>query len=253
MKNFFLLIVTICMISVSSAAQAEEFCFSIEDLYDDESQDNSTYLEFVFGGNFLVGASGTHCPHRSCQKICGICCGRRCLEPNRNSIHDRAFKYRYDNGYLASGSIGYRWCHGIRWEFEYAYRWNKIKEVKLHCCTFPGCFFPNCTNPCHKLKPLKDNYRNSSFMVNLLWDIPLEDFNICTCVTPIFGLGAGYELEHAFEDAKNGFAWQVIVGVGYRLTPTTNVSLEYKWHGGPLTYIFNHSIGLGITYTICQD
>ncbi|MFA6916788.1 MAG: outer membrane beta-barrel protein [Parachlamydiales bacterium] len=226
MKNFFLLMITICMISISGPAQAEEFIFHMEDLYDD-SQDNSSYFELLFGGNFLVGASGTD--------------------------DEFGFDYRYNNGYIASGSLGYRWCHGIRWEFEYAYRWNKIKEIKIPWCNFPGCVFPGCNNPWHKKKPKGENYRNSSLMVNLLWDIPLEDFGICTCITPIFGLGAGYDLQHAFEDSKNGFAWQVIVGVGYRLTPCTNVSIEYKWHGGPLTYIFNHSVGLGITYTICSE
>src|ERR1700728_4761020 len=43
----------------------------------------------------------------------------------------RHVKADFDTGYILSGSIGYRWCYGLRLEFEYAYRRNNLRKVHV--------------------------------------------------------------------------------------------------------------------------
>lgn len=147
----------------------------------------------------------------------------------------------YNTGYVVSGSLGYRWCYGLRVEGEYAYRRNSVR--KLH---FFGRSFS-----------FHGHFQSSSYMANLLWDLPLSRWG-CGCwkFRTFIGGGIGYDLQQihaknegiAFRNNKKHFAWQVIAGIGYPLFCSTDISLEYKYHKGGFSYIHNHSLGVGLTY-----
>jgi opacity protein-like surface antigen len=150
-------------------------------------------------------------------------------------------KSDFDTGYIVSGSLGYRWCYGFRLEAEYAYRRNTFR--KLH---FYGEDFRT-----------HGHFQSSSYMGNLIWDLPLSDWG-CGCwdLQPFIGGGVGYDyqLVRAHEDdfnvklRKKHFSWQVIAGIFYPIFCNTNISVEYKYHQGGFRHLYCHSVGVGLTY-----
>jgi len=150
-------------------------------------------------------------------------------------------KSYYRTDYLTSGSLGYRWCYGLRLEAEYAYRRNT-----LHKEHFFGRSFG-----------VHGHFQSSSYMANVLWDLPLSKLGCGFWkIKPFIGGGIGYDYQQIrtrifglnFRENKKHFAWQVITGVGYPIFCHTDLSLEYKYHKGGFKHIHNHSVGLGLTY-----
>lgn len=151
-------------------------------------------------------------------------------------------KSDYDTGYIVSGSLGYFWHYGLRLEAEYAYRRNSYRKVH-----FFGRGFG-----------VHGHFQSSSYMANLLWDVPLLS---CRCINlgnvqPFTGAGIGYDFQQIhggrtglnFKESKKHFAWQVIAGLEYPLFCNTDISIEYKFHKGGFNHIYSHSIGAGIKY-----
>lgn len=148
-------------------------------------------------------------------------------------------KYDYQTGYVLSGSLGYLWCYGLRLEAEYAYRRNSLNKVHFFGRSFR----------------IHGHFQSSSYMANLLWDLPLEMWG-CQCwrLRPFIGGGIGYDIQRinthneglVFKETKRDFAWQVIAGLEYPLFCNTDISLEYKFHKGGFNHIYNHSLGIGI-------
>jgi opacity protein-like surface antigen len=151
-------------------------------------------------------------------------------------------KSDYQTGYLFSGSLAYRWCYGLRLEAEYAYRRNTLKKIHFFGRSFRT----------------HGHFQSSSYMANLLWDLPLSS---CGCdlwkIRPFIGAGIGYGLQQlsshnsAFvftKMKKKHVAWQLIAGLSYPLFCHTDISIEYKFHKGGFSHIYNHSVGLGLTY-----
>lgn len=149
-------------------------------------------------------------------------------------------KARYQTGYVIAGSLGYCWCYGLYLEAEYAYRKNSISKID---------FFVEGSSK-------RGHFQTSSYMANLLWDLPLT-LSGCACgdFQPFIGVGIGYDSQQMrssnsrirFHQRWNHFAWQLMAGLTCQLFCNTEMSLEYKFHQGGC-HFYNHSLGIGLIY-----
>ncbi len=138
-------------------------------------------------------------------------------------------KYRFKNGYTGEASFGYGMANGLRIELEGLYMQNEAE----HRGRTP---VPGYTNGhSEKYGP----------MVNVLYDLNLEQFGIALPVTPYVGVGAGYLWTHlsplstVYDNGdvnrvggtQGAFAYQGIVGVAYNITqvPGLAVTAEYRF------------------------
>lgn len=147
-------------------------------------------------------------------------------------------KSTYQTGYLISSYLGYCWHYGIRIEGEYAYRRNALR--KIH-------FFGEESSK-------HGHFQTSSWMANLLWDLPLSSWGCAFWnIQPFIGAGVGYDVQrmHAsnprivFNQRWNRFSWQLMTGLNYPIFCNTDLSLEYKFHQGSC-HFYNHSVGFGV-------
>ncbi len=149
-------------------------------------------------------------------------------------------KSTFKAGYIIGGSLGYYWCCGLRLEAEYAFRRNAIKRID---------FFVEGYS-------LSGHFQSSSFMANLLWDLPLP---CCECtfdnIQPFIGIGIGYDFQQMhssnsrfiFNQKWNSLSWQAMAGLMYGIFCNTDMILEYKFHQGG-RHFYHHSIGIGLMY-----
>lgn len=148
----------------------------------------------------------------------------------------------FHEGYIVSGALGYHWCYGLSLEAEYAFRRNTLSSLNYYEQSFriPG------------------HFQSSSYMANVLWDLP--KYRLWSCfgrLRPFLGVGIGYDVQqiHAHQNDfswrrdKKGFAWQLLAGISYPLACQTEIELLYKFHKGPLHRIYNHSLGIGISWS----
>lgn len=149
-------------------------------------------------------------------------------------------KPKYHTGYIIAGSLGYCWHYGLRLEGEYAFRKNAIR--KIH---FFGQGFSK-----------HGHFQTSSYMGNLLWDLPLSSWRFAFCdIQPFIGAGIGYDFQQmhssnsriVFHQKRQHFSWQVMAGLAYPIFYNTELTLEYKFHQGGC-HFYNHSIGVGLLY-----
>lgn len=203
-----LLLMLLCGFSAYTQAEMYDNCCC----EDSCCEDTSNFYAEVFGGaNFL-----------QTEKNGGI-------------------KSDFQTGYIVSGSLGYNWRYGLRLEAEYAFRRNQYRKVHFFGRSFH----------------LHGHFQSSSYMANLLWDLPLCNWGIDLWnITPFIGGGIGYDCQqlHAknegliFNTTAKGFAWQVLAGLGYPITCNMDISVEYKFHQGRFCHLYNHSVGVGLTY-----
>lgn len=143
---------------------------------------------------------------------------------------------RYDTGYIIAGSLGYCLPCNLCLEGEYAYRRNGINRIHF-------------TGEGHSKH---GHFQTSSFMANLLWDVPLStywDFR------PFIGAGIGYDSQKMdssnsriiFHQNWRHLSWQAMAGVAYPILCNADLTLEYKYHQGGC-HFHNHSIGVGLVY-----
>jgi len=147
----------------------------------------------------------------------------------------------YRTGYIVSTSVGYEWCYGLRLEAEYAFRRNTIKDLHFFGRSFPA----------------DGRFQSSSYMGNLLWDLPLSYLG-CDCwdIHPFIGGGIGYDFQliggsiggFDFREKSKHFSWQVMAGLAYPIFCNLDLMVEYTFHKGGLNHLYNHSIGAGLTY-----
>lgn len=207
------LLTSLCFLfsATSEAKIGNAFCedFGMTPCCDD--QQNNYYAEIFGGANFI--------------------------QSNRRSHVKSSFK----TGYTIAASIGYKWCYGIRWEAEYAFRRNQVKNIHF----FGRSFGSN------------GHYQSSSYMANLFWDIPLKCWGLDAYgLRPFIGGGIGWDYQilrarrhhTTFRDSKKHFAWQGMAGLTLPLYFHTDLSLEYRYHQGGLTYLHNHTVGVGVKY-----
>lgn len=149
-------------------------------------------------------------------------------------------KSTYQTGYIIAGSLGYCWHCGLRLEAEFAFRRNAIK--KIH-------FFEEGLSK-------NGHYQDSSYMANLLWDLPLSSWGCAfRSIQSFIGAGIGYDFQKMlssnsrinFTQKWRKFSWQVMAGLAYPLFCNTEMTLEYKFHQGGC-HFYNHSLGVGLVY-----
>lgn len=141
-------------------------------------------------------------------------------------------KIKMNPGVSIDGFVGYRFDTEIRCEIEASYEYAKIHDVKADRRFFYSNNF------------IKGNYHSTRAMFNLLYDIALN-----YPVTPYFGAGAGYfysqshfrsewempivyflESNYAKGGKKyEGFVWQAIAGLSYRICDGLESALEYRF------------------------
>lgn len=171
-------------------------------------------------------------------------------------VHDRV---HLKPGCVVSGSIGYRFCNGLRLEAEHSYRRNNFGKQRSYYTYLNRQRFSS------------GYFQSFSYMANLLWDIPLCNWG-CSFwnIQPFIGAGFGYEtkfntLHFNFRNYPNGmpffggfkgdetyksegFAWQVLAGLSYPIFCNTNISIEYRLHKANFEKAYNHAVGLGLMY-----
>lgn len=147
---------------------------------------------------------------------------------------------QYKTGYMIAGSMGYRWSCGLCLEGEYAFRRNNIEEIQF--------IQQGSSN--------QGYLETSSYMANLLWDLPFcFDWSDYCNTRTFMGVGIGYDLPQMsasnsrvdFEQWWDSFSWQLMAGIAYPIFGNTEVTLEYKFHQGG-SHFCNHVIGVGIDY-----
>jgi opacity protein-like surface antigen len=146
----------------------------------------------------------------------------------------------YQIGYIITGSLGYCWREDLRLEAEYAFRRNAIQKIHF--------YGEGISRHGH--------FQTSSYMANLLWDLPLATWN-CACwnLQPFIGAGIGYDLQQIhssnsriiFNQKWNHFSWQMMAGLTYPILCHTEITLEYKFHQGGCKFN-DHSVGVGLVY-----
>lgn len=125
----------------------------------------------------------------------------------------------FDAGWAISAQAGYRFQNGFRGELEVDYRKNKVDSID---------YFGPVAGP-------DGDVSQTSLMANVLYDIRLDD-NFA------LSLGAGVGLANASVDISDnagrlivdkgdgwGFAWQLIGGVSWSLSPNTEFYVEYHY------------------------
>lgn len=149
-------------------------------------------------------------------------------------------KATYQTGYIISGSLGYNCCYGFRLEGEYAFRRNEIR--KIH-------FFGQGFSKHGRLQ-------TSSYMANLLWDLPLTLWGCSFWDMQAFiGAGIGYDFQQMHSSNSNiifkqkwrHFSWQLMAGLAYPIFCDADMTLEYRYHKGGC-HFYNHSVGVGLVY-----
>lgn len=211
MKKFFAFI-TLFTALFADIRSEESFVFGLDSGCNDGYAPNPLYFEILGGANFL-----------QTQTSDGVLAN-------------------FKTGYIVSGALGLKACYGWRGEFEYAFRKNSLKSLHFFGRTFP----------------VSGHFQSSSYMANLLWDLPLDSWGCPTfCLRPFLGAGIGYDYQMisggndamTYKQHKKGFAWQVMAGIGYSIFCQLDLSLEYKFHQGALKHLYNHDLGLGLTYS----
>lgn len=155
------------------------------------------------------------------------------------NIPIRESNTKYKAGYIIAGSLGYCWHYGLNLEAEYAFRMNELK--KIH-------FFGEGSST-------HGQFQTSSFMANLLWDLPLPRWGCACNIQPFIGAGIGYDAQQiyssnsriVFNQKWNHLSWQVMTGLAYQICCDTELTLEYKFHQGG-SHFNNHTVGLGLVY-----
>lgn len=149
-------------------------------------------------------------------------------------------KSRYQTGYIIAGSLGYCWRSGLRLEAEYAFRRNAIRKTHFFVEGFSR----------------HGHFQTSSYMANILWDLPLALWGCAFCdVQTFIGAGVGYDFQQMhstnsriiFNQKWRHFSWQLMAGLSYPIYCNTEINLQYTYHQSGC-HFFNNSIGVGLVY-----
>lgn len=138
----------------------------------------------------------------------------------RYDHHD--IKYRLKPGFIGLVNAGLSLCYGFRFEGEFSFRFNKIRNLKLD--NFGDLTVGD-----------KGRVQQWALLGNVIYDFTFFDY-----VTPFLGMGAGYAIQKVglsdnffdFEHDQRGFAWQALGGVSFRLCPRIILNLQYHYFRG---------------------
>lgn len=131
-----------------------------------------------------------------------------------------------DTGFVVGGAIGTRltnWLNGLRAEVEVSYRRNDLGGNWYYTAVNTG--------------PIEANISTFAIMANALYD-----FNLGWNVRPHIGGGVGWGRMQAdgafvsytstFAMTEAGFAWQLIGGFNYEVSPGVDVGINYRYFRG---------------------
>lgn len=134
---------------------------------------------------------------------------------------------QYKPGYVAGGSIGYRWSNNFRLELEGSYRYNELKHKFRH----------------------GSNHQATAVLANGIYQFRLEflPFDM------FFGGGLGYcNTYHKHHDksvnTRDGFAWQFIGGLALPVNKKIDITLEYRYFTEARARFRNNTADIGIKY-----
>lgn len=178
--------------------------------------------------------------------------GANFIQTNKKN-HGHSHKNTYKTGYDVGGFIGYRWCEGLRLEGEISYRNNQRKNNRS---SSDDNDFQSSRNR---------HLETIAYMANGLYEIDLSCWDCCGCdnweITPYLGGGIGFcqqkHEHHRFDSDgsssrskkwKSGFAWQLIAGAAYEISPCADLALEYRFFNGHEKKIYSHSVNLAAKY-----
>lgn len=165
-------------------------------------------------------------------------------------------------GYVVGGGLGYVFCNGFRVEGEISYRHNQIRRIRFNNLTTTTTSSSSSDNSGRH----HGSVWSLAYMANLIYDVDTSCWDCCWgCgeIIPYFGGGIGYahekiRLRHRHGDntdnflfgrtKRNGFAWQLIAGLGWELSPCSVVSVEYRFFKGRDRHFYNHMIGANLRY-----
>lgn len=214
-------------------AHAQEEC-------DEESccyEESSSYEDACYSEGECCYEAPCCSEERCCRNFYAKILGGANFLQNTSTEGNRS---TYKTGYVVAGSLGFCWRYGLHVEAEYAFRRNNIKEIH----------FLGEGSSSH------GHFQTSSYMANLLWDVPLSLFR-CACGKgqPFIGAGIGYDCQQMrsstsrilFNQKWHHFSWQVMAGLAYPIRCNTEMTLEYKFHQGG-SHFNNHSIAVGLIY-----
>lgn len=131
-------------------------------------------------------------------------------------------------GYVATGSVGYKFCNGFSLEGEFDYHQNKNKFSDEYLI---GESNENEFTTLHFTQKLS----TEAYLVHVLYDLPFNYQGI----KPYVGWGVGYARQtlhikctdypgtNSFR--KNGFAWDILGGVSYPICDALEIDLEARY------------------------
>jgi opacity protein-like surface antigen len=121
----------------------------------------------------------------------------------------------WKTGYAVMLNAGYKWDFGLRTEIEYSYRDDKVKAFNF-------------------TSPWEGTQWDNSLMINLLYEVPTG-----IALRPYFGAGGGGSHINWGDNFRNRgpviydgtdtkFAWQAMIGVAYAVTPSVDLTVDYR-------------------------
>lgn len=150
-----------------------------------------------------------------------------------HSVNGFNSKIKTDPGYAGSVAVGYKFNCGVRFEGEVGYRRNHFKAHS---------HFKDDNESKHPWDYQTSGHSNIwSGMANVLYDFDCVSYYVPN-VVPYIGVGLGYAHSHGeaksyhkdheiskIKHTSHGIAGQAIGGIGYRLTDSTTIGLEYRY------------------------
>lgn len=173
--------------------------------------------------------------------------------PNNLSTTRHALSWhnaRYDSGYHAGGSIGYK-SNPMRYEVQYTYINADVDRFYINNILQTG---------------VRGETSASLGMANIYYDFP----NLLSCLQPFVGAGLGYGwVDGRFESrtpfgltylkAQNSvFAYQATAGITYNFSENYALNLAYRYVGSDrvdnLGRVFqSHLASLGVVYRFNEN
>jgi opacity protein-like surface antigen len=185
----------------------------------------------------------------------GLAAGANWLgDTNPDTIFGDTLDTEFDTGWLLSGAVGYKWPSGLRTELELAYRNNDADSVIEAGTTYV----------------VNGDVSQFSVLVNVLYDFSVAENLNLTLGGGIGGASAAVDIANTSDllidaDAEWGFAFQLIAGGSFEISPEADVFVEYRYlrnNATAVTYpppntplqvdldLESHGVVLGIRYAI---
>ena len=141
----------------------------------------------------------------------------------------------YDTGWALMAAIGYRFAGNWRLEGEFSGRWDDLSS------SFSGAFYS---------ASITGDVQTTALLANIVYDLNIADqLNLSlgggvgygwvdyeanfagTFTTTFFPTTFTYTTSGTFSDDNSGFAYQLIAGLDFEVSDTTELFVEYRYFG----------------------